>query len=120
MKNLFKILILSLFWGCKKESDTITPKYQLNAVVSLKSSPNTFYYDVFVSNDRNAPPNLWLWVKRIEVTDLINGHFTFSFNAPTVCYLSINRGLPVYGASRETLMGNVLEPLDFNSVTIYK
>lgn len=116
MKLIISILILSLI-SCKKEIQQPTQrKYELTAVVNLKPIENrTLYYDVFVSNDKRN----WLWVKRIEKTDLNNGFYTFSFDAPTVCIVSILNNLPVYGASRETVFGNERMQLEFNTIIIH-
>lgn len=118
-KIIIPILILTLI-SCKKEVDqpTIKKTYQLTAIMNVKVSQETVYFDVFVSNDRNAPINLWLFVKRIYKADMKTNLFTFGFDAPSVCWLVVQSNMPVYGCSRETITGYVQKEIDFNNVTI--
>ena len=119
-KIIIPILILTLI-SCKKEVDqpTIKKTYQLTAIMNVKVSQETVYFDVFVSNDRNAPINLWLFVKRIYKADLKTNPFTFGFDAPTVCYLTIDANKEVYGMIRTTNLDGTILPYDFENIIIH-
>lgn len=114
---IFAFLLIS----CKKEINEVSvATYELKATVSLKPTDKTLYYDIFVANSMETPINLWIWVKRLQKNDIKPYPVFFLFDAPTVCWVTIDAHKPVYGCSRETVEGNIMLPLDFNSVVVGK
>ncbi|HUS00195.1 MAG TPA: hypothetical protein VMY77_00625 [Chitinophagaceae bacterium] len=125
IRKIIPILIIAILvtTGCQKDTDLLTPDlqpaYELSATVNLTPGSKTQYYDIYVSNDRYAPLNNWLWVRRVETWEVIKYKpFTFSFNAPTVCSVSVHANQKVYGASRETSYGNITLEMDYTSIGI--
>ena len=117
--TLIPILIISLI-SCKKEvTEQVQTKYELTATMTVKVTPETLFYDVFVQNNKTAPINLWLFVKRIYKSDLKTNPFTFGFDAPTVCYLTIDANKEVYGMIRTTNLDGTILPYDFENIIIH-
>ena len=120
MKKLSILIIFLSLISCKKEvTEQVQTKYELTAIMSVKVNPETLFFDVFVQNDKEAPINLWLFVKRIYKADLKTNTFTFGFDAPAVCWLKIQSNIPVYGCSRVLITGYIQKEIDFNNVIIH-
>ena len=118
MKLLILIPIIFLC-SCKKDvPGLVVKKYDLTAVLTVKPTQETVCYEIFVSNNKNAPLNLWLFAGRVYKVDLKTNPYYFGFDVPTVCYLTIDANKPVYGFTREVVTGGDRFEIDFNSIII--
>lgn len=121
MKNIFFVLIISfIFFSCEKKIPESVPvkKYPFTAFANFKPTDKTQSYDVFVSNDKNAPPNMWLFIGQIKPVQLKNNKIEFGFDAPNYCGVTITSKDSVYAVSRETIWGNIQLELDPATVII--
>lgn len=119
--TLMFLPLVIFFTSCQKEMPVSAPaphQYELTATVKSLSTDSTLYYRIYVSNDKNAPLNLWLYIGTVQKQQIKSGTFSFQFDAPTVCWLAIQKNETVYGISIETIWGNIQRKEDRNSVTI--
>jgi hypothetical protein len=120
MKLLILIPIIFLC-SCKKDvPGLVVKKYDLTAVMTVKPTPETVCYEVFVSNNKNAPINLWLFAGRVYKTDLKTIPYSFGFDVPMVCYLTIDANKPVYGFTREVIADGERLEINYNNIIIHK
>ncbi len=114
-----KLIILILLFSCKKDvPGLVVKKYDLAAVISVKPTQETVCYEVFVSNNKNAPINLWLFAGRVYKTDLKTIPYYFGFDVPTVCYLTIDAKKEVFGFTREVITGGARLENDYSNIII--
>lgn len=124
MKNYLILLSIIALFSCKKEVAIQTVQsYQLTATVRLKTTEQTVLFDFFVANSKTTPINEWLFVKRLYKKEVISNPQSFGFNAPAVCYVSIDAVKPVYGMIREQILNakneNEYLPYDFDNIIIH-
>ena len=115
------IIALFILCSCSKQytqPDQPIHKYAYTATLTVTPSSKTLYYDLFATTVKNAAPGYWLWIGRINKSDIRNGKAAFGFNAPVVCGVTLQAGKRVYGCSREFVDMNVALDLNYNSVTI--
>ena len=105
--------------SCKKEVPAPTPAKQFTATVFLTPTSQTVAYDVFLSNDKNAPINLWIWALRIDKPKSNPFSFGFDFTGLVcngVLYADPNKKL--YGATRELVAHGERLDMNYNSIII--
>ena len=120
LKLIILIPIILLFSCTKDASGLVVKKYDLTAVLTVKPTQETVCYEVFVSNNKNAPINLWLFAGRVYRADLKTTPYIFGFDVPTVCYLTIDVKDSVYGFTREVITGGERLKIDYDNIIIHK
>jgi len=119
MKKFIYIFILVALVSCtEKEKLSEPPAKMFTATITVTPTPQTLYYHVYATNDKNAPLNMRLYVGTVQASEIKNGKAVFGFDAPVVCGVTIEKDKPVYGCSQEMTYGNIPKDMDYNSVTI--
>lgn len=115
---LIPILILSLI-SCKKDIPASVVEKQFTATVFLTPTEQTIGYEIFLSNDKNAPDSLRVFALRINKPKTNSFSFGFDFSGVVLCgilYADPHKNL--YGATRELVAhGDRLE-MNYNSIII--
>lgn len=121
MKKLIILIPIIFLISCKKDvPGLVVKKYDLTAVLTVKPTQETICYEIFISNNKNAPINLWLFAGRVNKTDLKTVPFYFCFDVPTVCYLTIDAKDSVFGFSREVIAGDKRLEINYDNIIIHK
>jgi hypothetical protein len=115
-------LLVILLFGCQKGQNIVNNpvKHRFDATITLKPTDSTLYYDVFLSNDKNAPENLWIFAFRVDrVTVIKSSTFSFDFNG-VVCndIVYANPEKKLFACTRETINGNISLSLNYTSIII--
>ncbi len=113
------LLSVSFLFSCKKEQPISTVEaLRFTAVVNVIPDSQALSYELYLSNDKNAPVNLWIFAKRITRAEILNSNLiSFNFNG-SICdsTLYANSNLKLYGATREVVAhGDRLE-MNYNTV----
>lgn len=106
-------------FSCKKEQlISVVEPLRFTAVINLTPDLQAVSYELFLSNDKGAPVNLWIFAKRITKAEIMNSNLvSFNFSG-LICnnILYADPDKKLYGITREVVAQGYRLEINYNSV----